>query len=44
VNNYLKFVTEAKGGQSVIANHDYLALPKGEVLTDAEGGAAAVAY
>jgi ABC-type phosphate transport system substrate-binding protein len=43
VNNYLRFVTEAKGGQTAILNHDYLALPKGEVLTDAEKGAQKIA-
>lgn len=44
VNNYLRFVIEKKGGQKEIADHDYLALPKGEVLKEAEAGTAAIGY
>lgn len=45
VHDYLTFVTDAKGGggQKVIANHDYLALPKGKVLEEAQKGAAKIA-
>jgi ABC-type phosphate transport system substrate-binding protein len=44
-HDYLTFVVDAKGGggQKVIANHDYLALPKGKVLDEAEAGAAKIA-
>jgi ABC-type phosphate transport system substrate-binding protein len=40
VQNYLSFVLNAAGGggQKVMAKHDYLALPKGKVLTEAEHG------
>ena len=43
--DYLTFVVDAKGGggQKVIANHDYLALPKGKVLDEAQAGAARIA-
>jgi ABC-type phosphate transport system substrate-binding protein len=46
VNNYLQFVVNSKGGggQKLIAGHDYLALPKGRVLTEAQAGAAAVQF
>ncbi|HUA74432.1 MAG TPA: extracellular solute-binding protein [Solirubrobacteraceae bacterium] len=45
VHDYLTFVTDAKGGggQKVIAKHDYLALPKGKVLEEAQKGAAKIA-
>jgi ABC-type phosphate transport system substrate-binding protein len=44
-HDYLTFVTDAKGGggQKVISGHDYLALPKGKVLTEAQGGATKIA-
>jgi ABC-type phosphate transport system substrate-binding protein len=43
--DYLTFVVDAKGGggQKVIANHDYLALPKGKVLDEAQAGATKIA-
>jgi ABC-type phosphate transport system substrate-binding protein len=46
VNNFLRFILETKtaGGQLEIANQDYLALPKGEVLTEAQKGAERVEY
>ena len=44
VNNYLRFVTETAGGQKLIADRDYLALPKGSVLTEAQAGAASVGF
>jgi len=44
VNNYLRFVVDKKGGQSAIANHDYLALPKGPVLNEAVAGTAAIGF
>jgi ABC-type phosphate transport system substrate-binding protein len=45
VQNYLSFVVNSKGGggQKLIANHDYLALPKGKVLEEAQAGAAKIA-
>jgi ABC-type phosphate transport system substrate-binding protein len=45
VNNFVNFVLGsnaakgAEGGQTLIALHDYLALPPGAVLTDAQKGA-----
>jgi len=44
-HDYLTYVVDAKGGggQKVIANHDYLALPKGKVLDEAEAGATKIA-
>jgi ABC-type phosphate transport system substrate-binding protein len=44
-HDYLNFVVNSKGGggQKVIAKHDYLALPKGKVLSEAEAGAAKIA-
>ena len=41
VNNFFNFVVSstAGGGQKVIENHDYLALPKGKVLSEAQEGA-----
>ncbi len=46
VHDYLKFVVDAKGGggQKLIAGHDYLALPKGAVLTEAQKGAEKVGF
>jgi ABC-type phosphate transport system substrate-binding protein len=47
VGNYLRFVLETKtgGGQKLIGeNHDYLALPKGAVLTDATNGAKNIGF
>ncbi|HTZ85847.1 MAG TPA: substrate-binding domain-containing protein [Solirubrobacteraceae bacterium] len=46
VHDYLKFVVDTKGGggQKLIAGHDYLALPKGAVLTEAQEGAAAIGF
>jgi ABC-type phosphate transport system substrate-binding protein len=46
VDNYLKFVVNstAAGGQKLIAKHDYLALPKGKVLNEAQTGAANIAF
>jgi ABC-type phosphate transport system substrate-binding protein len=45
VHDYLKFVVDSKGGggQKAIENHDYLALPKGAVLSEAQAGAASIA-
>jgi ABC-type phosphate transport system substrate-binding protein len=45
VNNYIQFVVNAKGsgGQKLIAKHDYLALPTGKVLSEAQEGAANIA-
>jgi len=39
--DYIRFVLDAKGGggQKLIAGHDYLALPKGAVLSEAQKGA-----
>jgi ABC-type phosphate transport system substrate-binding protein len=44
-HDYLTFVVDSKGGggQKVIANHDYLALPKGKVLDEAQAGATKIA-
>lgn len=44
VNNFLKFATDSKanGGQKLIENHDFLSLPKGAVLTEAQKGAALI--
>jgi ABC-type phosphate transport system substrate-binding protein len=44
VANYLKFVVGKSEGQKLIANNDYLTLPKGEVITDAEGGAEKIGF
>jgi len=46
VNNFFNFVTNSKGGggQKLIAKHDYLALPKGKVLDEAEQGAALIGF
>ena len=44
VNNFFGFVTNAKGGggQKLIEDHDYLSLPKGNVLEEAQKGAALI--
>ena len=48
--NFLGFVTAtsavkgAEGGQVLINNHDYLALPSGPVLTDAQKGTANIRF
>jgi ABC-type phosphate transport system substrate-binding protein len=46
VHDYLKFVVDSKagGGQKLIAGHDYLALPKGAVLNEAEKGAEKIGF
>jgi ABC-type phosphate transport system substrate-binding protein len=46
VANYLGWVVNAKsgGGQKAIADHDYLALPKGKVLEEAQKGTALIAF
>jgi ABC-type phosphate transport system substrate-binding protein len=44
VSNYLRFVTEKNGGQKLIEGNDYLALPKGAVLSHAESGAALIGF
>jgi ABC-type phosphate transport system substrate-binding protein len=44
VNNYLRYILDKKGGQQSIAGHDYLALPKGKVLSEGISGAAAVGF
>jgi ABC-type phosphate transport system substrate-binding protein len=46
VHDYLKFVVDAKagGGQKIISGHDYLALPKGPVLSEAEKGAEKISF
>ncbi len=42
VKAFLQFVTDKKGGQSQLAGHDYLALPKGAVTSEAVAGAASI--
>jgi ABC-type phosphate transport system substrate-binding protein len=44
-HDYITYIVDAKGGggQKAIANHDYLALPKGKVLEEAQKGAAKIA-
>jgi ABC-type phosphate transport system substrate-binding protein len=46
VHDYLKFVVDSKGGggQKLISGHDYLALPKGPVLSEAQKGAEKIAF
>jgi ABC-type phosphate transport system substrate-binding protein len=46
VHDFFKFVTDSKanGGQKLIANHDYLALPKGAVLSEAQKGAEKIGF
>ncbi len=45
-NNYLRYVldTTATGGQKIINNHDYLALPSGTMRTEAQKGVLNIAY
>jgi ABC-type phosphate transport system substrate-binding protein len=44
VGNFFNFVTNSKGGggQKLIEGHDYLSLPKGAVLNEAQAGAALI--
>ncbi len=46
VSNFFSWVTNAKGGggQKDIEGHDYLALPKGKVLEEAQKGAALIGF
>jgi ABC-type phosphate transport system substrate-binding protein len=44
VNDFLRFVVGKSEGQKLIDESDYLALPKGEVLPDAEEGASKVGF
>ena len=46
VHDFLRFVVDSKGsgGQKTIASSDYLALPKGPVLTEAQKGAEKVGF
>jgi ABC-type phosphate transport system substrate-binding protein len=46
VHDYLKFVVDSKGngGQKLIKGHDYLELPKGAVLNEAQAGATNIAF
>jgi len=46
VHDFFGFVTNSKGGggQKLIAGHDYLALPKGNVLEEAQKGAALIGF
>ncbi len=46
VNNFVEYVlgTGGEAGQSLIKNHDYLALPVGAVLTDATKGAESIKF
>lgn len=46
VSNFLQFVlqTTSEGGGELIKDHDYLALSAGLVLTEAQRGAAEIAY
>jgi ABC-type phosphate transport system substrate-binding protein len=46
VHDFFRFVTDPKGngGQKLIAGHDYLALPKGPVLSEAQKGAEKVGF
>jgi ABC-type phosphate transport system substrate-binding protein len=45
-HDYLKFVVDAKGGggQKILSGHDYLALPKGPVLSEAQKGAEKISF
>ena len=45
-HDYLKFVVDSKagGGQKLIEGHDYLSLPKGPVLSEAQKGAEKVGF
>jgi ABC-type phosphate transport system substrate-binding protein len=46
VHDYLRFVVDSKsgGGQKIVAGHDYLALPKGPVLSEAQKGAEKISF
>jgi ABC-type phosphate transport system substrate-binding protein len=46
VSNFFTFVTNATGGggQKVVEQHDYLSLPKGKVLTEAQEGASLIGF
>ena len=46
VNNFFNFVVNSKGagGQKSIEGHDYLALPKGKVLEEAQKGATLIGF
>ncbi len=46
VSNFFSWVTNSKGGggQKDIEGHDYLALPKGKVLEEAQKGAALIGF
>ncbi len=46
VHDFFRFVTDAKGGggQKLIAGHDYLALPKGAVLSEAQKGVEKIGF
>jgi ABC-type phosphate transport system substrate-binding protein len=46
VSNFFSFVTNSKGGggQKVIEDHDYLALPKGRVQSEAQEGATLIGF
>ncbi len=46
VHDFFRFVVDSKGGggQKLIAKHDYLALPKGAVLSEAQKGAEKIAF
>jgi ABC-type phosphate transport system substrate-binding protein len=45
-NNYINYIVngKAKGGQDEIAGHDYLALPKGVLVEEAQKGATLIAF
>ncbi len=46
VGNFFRFVTDSKanGGQKLIEGHDYLALPKGAVLNEAQKGSEKIGF
>jgi ABC-type phosphate transport system substrate-binding protein len=44
VKSFLQFVTDKKGGQSLLEGHDYYPLPKGAVATEAADGAAEIGF
>ncbi len=46
VHDFFRFVTDSKGngGQKLIAGHDYLALPKGPVLSEAQKGVEKIGF
>jgi ABC-type phosphate transport system substrate-binding protein len=45
-HDYIKFVVDSKagGGQKIVSGHDYLALPKGPVLSEAQKGAEKISF